>query len=497
MKMIGQELVTKQTGSVGKICNSVIVTERKFSRREFYFAFALEREFNGPVLIASRYGGVNIEEVAADISDGIIYRPIDHCTGLTKEMAEWIVRRVGICEQSAATVKMLCNLYDLFMKKDVLLAEINPYIEDVCLNYYALDAKLKFDDSAEFRQSEIFARRDTSQEDPKEVAASSMGMNYIALDGNIGCMVNGAGLAMATCDILKIHDGIPANFLDVGGMASVDAVKKAVEVIMMDKKVRTIFVNIYGGIVHCDIVVEGLLKAIKEFDVKVPVVVRLQGNNLLKAQKMIRQAKTNIITRDDFTEAAEMAVRCSKIMELAEGGDLEATLSMKVTCDCEPIAPAPKFPPCPPLVGNDSVKTKNKPGVIFMEVKKSESKAEPPKMILKTPDGKKSEGKKVDTKPTGKDFYKPDVASPNELKKPEVKSWAPIDFNKSKTTPPSVSKKPEPDVKKVVQDPKESAKVTVKPMKSDGQKATNDPKKPDDKPDDKKKDTTGGTIIIK
>lgn len=228
--MIGQTLVTKQTGPEGIICNSVMVSERKFPRREFYFAIALDREFNGPVLIASRCGGVNIEKVAADTPEEVIREPIDQCTGMTTEFAESISRRVGICDQTAPTVKMLCNLYNLFKEKEALLVEINPYVEDVCMNYFALDAKLKFDESAEFRQQEIFATRDTTQEDPKVVAARKLGMSYIAMDGSIGCMVNGAGLAMATLDIMKFYGGSPANFLDVGGMASANAVRDAVEI---------------------------------------------------------------------------------------------------------------------------------------------------------------------------------------------------------------------------------------------------------------------------
>lgn len=347
--MIGQHLVTKQTGPEGKICNSVMVAERKFSRREFYFAFALDRNFNSPVLIASRYGGVNIEDVAADNPEAVIYEPVDQCKGFTREMAQWIARRVGITDQTGPTVKVLCNLYDLFMKKDLLLAEINPYIEDVCMNYFALDVKLTFDDSAEFRQHEIFAKRDKTQEDPKEVAARKCGVSYIPLDGSIGCLVNGSGLAMATLDILKFYGGEPANFLDVGGMADVDAVKNAVGVIMMDPKVRSIFVNIFGGIMRCDIIVEGLLKAVKQFDIKIPIVARLQGNKLDEGRKMIREKNIKVITRDDFGEAAETAVKCARIISLAECADLEAALTMKVKFECDPIPPNtnPKFPPCP------------------------------------------------------------------------------------------------------------------------------------------------------
>lgn len=314
-----------------------MVAERKFSRREFYFAIALEREFNGPVLIASSKGGVNIEDVARESPEEIVYLPINQCKGLTPEAVICVVKKVGI-QNTEETAKMLCNLYALFVDKDALLVENNPYVEDVCLNYCALDAKLKFDDSAEFRQPEIFAMRDLTQEDPKEVAATKQGLNYVSLDGSIGCMVNGAGLAMATMDILKLHGGSPANFLDVGGSATADAVKEAIGIIMLDPKIRTIFVNIYGGIMRCDTIVEGLLNAVKVFDFKVPVVVRLQGNKADVAKKMIREAGCNVITCDDFDEAAKMAVRCSKIAELADAGDLESTLKMKLKSDGKNLA---------------------------------------------------------------------------------------------------------------------------------------------------------------
>ncbi|KAG5671971.1 hypothetical protein PVAND_002135 [Polypedilum vanderplanki] len=334
-KMIGNKLFTKQTENEGKICNSVMVAERKFSRREFYFAFAMDREL-GSVLIASSKGGVNIEEIAKYSPESLIIEPIDLQKGITKEMACWILRRVGITDQPSAAIKMLCNLYNLFVKKDCILAEINPYIEDVCLNYFPLDVKLTFDENAEFRQKEIFDLRDESQEDPKELAAAKLGMSYISLNGSIGCLVNGAGLAMATADIIRHHKGSPANFLDVGSMASAEGVKGAIKVIMMDPKVRTIFVNIFGGMAKCDAIAEGLLAAIRELDLKIPVVLRIQGNNFEKARKIIKDANTNVITVNNFDEAAEMAVRCSKIMKLADGGNLNALVSMNLKCDCEP-----------------------------------------------------------------------------------------------------------------------------------------------------------------
>lgn len=312
-----------------------MIAERKFPRREFYFAFALDREHNGPVLIASSKGGVNIEEVAAKSPEAVIYEPIDITKGFTKEIAEWILRRVGITDQPGPACKMLCNLYTLFVKKDALLAEINPYVEDVCLNYYPLDVKITFDENAKFRQKEIFEKYDETQGDPKEIAASKMDMSYVSLDGSIGCLVNGAGLAMATADILDFYGGSPANFLDIGSMASSEHVRHAMSIIMMDEKVRTVFVNIFGGMMNCAAVAEGLLKAVHEINIKIPIVLRIKGNNHEAAKKLIKNANSNILAYEEFDEATEMAVRCSKIMKLADEGHLNAALTMKLICDCE------------------------------------------------------------------------------------------------------------------------------------------------------------------
>lgn len=354
-KMLGNRLITKQTGEAGKPCNSVMIMERKFPRREFYFAFALDRNYGGVVLIASSRGGINIEDVAKQTPDAIIYQTIDSEKGFTKEIADWILRRVGITDQPAHACKMLMKLYELFIKKDCLLAEINPYVEDVCLNYFPLDVKLIFDDNADFRQSEIFEKRDESQEELKELTASKLGMSYVSLDGSIGLMVNGAGLAMATVDILSYYGGEAANFLDIGTMSSPVQITEAVKVIMMDPKVRTIFVNIFGGMNKCDAVAEGLLKAIRELDIKIPIIARIEGNNYEKGRKMIQEAKTNIITSDSFDDAAAMAVRCSKIMKLADCGNLNAALSMNLKCECEPAVDdteKPFYPPVPPASDN-------------------------------------------------------------------------------------------------------------------------------------------------
>uniref|UniRef100_A0A1A9V7Z1 Succinate-CoA ligase subunit beta n=1 Tax=Glossina austeni TaxID=7395 RepID=A0A1A9V7Z1_GLOAU len=346
--MVNQLLVTKQTGPAGRICKKVMVAERKFPRREFYVAVMMERAFNGPVIIASSQGGVNIEEVAAENPEAIIYEPIDIKQGLTKELAKKVAQAIGVgAAHEGKTIQLLENMYKLFVQKDALLIEINPYAEDamdgldvsydanseLCLltlfrfkkifNFhdifviFALDAKFRFDDSAEYRQKELFALRDWTQEDPKEVEAAKFDLNFIALDGTIGCMVNGAGLAMATMDIIKLYGGDPANFLDVGGGATAQAVKEAFKIITSDPKVLCILVNIFGGIMRCDVIAEGIIGAAKELNMQMPIVVRLQGTNVNEARELIRQSGLRIIPRHDLDEAANLAVHLAKIVELA------------------------------------------------------------------------------------------------------------------------------------------------------------------------------------
>ena len=239
--MIGDFLITKQTGADGRICNSVMVTERKYTRKEYYIAIMNERAFNGPVIIASSEGGVNIEETAEKNPDAIVKFPIDVMEGLSKEGALEVAQKLGINPAKHEDVaNTLLNLYNLFLTKDASMVEINPFAEDNVGNFVCLDAKLKFDDNAEFRQKAVFDQRDWTQEDAREVAAAEYNLNYIALDGDIGCMVNGAGLAMATMDIIKLHGGSPANFLDVGGGATANQVKEAFKIITGDPKVSLI-----------------------------------------------------------------------------------------------------------------------------------------------------------------------------------------------------------------------------------------------------------------
>ncbi|XP_073944265.1 succinyl-coenzyme A synthetase beta subunit, ADP-forming [Choristoneura fumiferana] len=323
-QMLKQYLVTKQTGAAGRICNMVMVTERKFPRREFYVAIMMERSFNGPVIIASSQGGVNIEDVAAENPEAITYEPIDIVKGITADQVNRVVEKIGLQERQQEASEMIMKMYDLFLKKDALLIEVNPYAEDALSGqFFCLDAKFRFDDNADFRQKELFALRDITQEDPKEIEAAKFSLNYIALDGNIGCMVNGAGLAMATMDIIKLYGGDPANFLDVGGGATAQAVSEAFKIILSDPKVSAIMVNIFGGIMRCDVIAEGIINAAKNLNIQIPVIVRLQGTKVNEARKLIAESGLRIVPRDDLDEAAALVVQLSEIVALAKKAGVE------------------------------------------------------------------------------------------------------------------------------------------------------------------------------
>ncbi|KAG6458662.1 hypothetical protein O3G_MSEX010980 [Manduca sexta] len=325
--MLKQFLVTKQTGAAGRICNMVMVTERKFPRREFYIAIMMERSFNGPVIIASSQGGVNIEDVAAESPEAITYEPIDIKTGITNEQVCRVIDKIGLKEVANDAADMITKMYDLFLKKDALLIEVNPYAEDALTGkFFCLDAKFRFDDNAEFRQKELFAYRDTTQEDPKEIEAAKFNLNYIALDGNIGCMVNGAGLAMATMDIIKLYGGDPANFLDVGGGATAQAVSEAFKIILSDPKVSAILVNIFGGIMRCDVIAEGIINAAKNLNIQIPVIVRLQGTKVTEARKLVAESGLRIVPRDDLDEAAQLVVQLCEIVALARKAGVEVAI---------------------------------------------------------------------------------------------------------------------------------------------------------------------------
>ncbi|ETW87532.1 hypothetical protein HETIRDRAFT_437981 [Heterobasidion irregulare TC 32-1] len=310
-KMLGAKLITKQTGAGGRVCNAVMLAERRDPAHEYYVALLNDRVSQNVVLVASAQGGMNIEEVAAKDPDAIITTPIPLATGLSKESALEVANKLGFktpeAKQEAADI--FVNLYKIYKDKDATQIEINPLAETTDGHVLCMDAKFGFDDNAEFRQGDIFALRDISQEEPSEVEAQKANLNFIKLDGNIGCLVNGAGLAMATMDVLALHGGQPANFLDVGGGATPETVKKAFEILLSDPKVKSIFINIFGGIMRCDYIAEGVIKATKELSLKIPLVVRLKGTKETEAKEMIRQSGLKILPFDSLDEAAERAAQ--------------------------------------------------------------------------------------------------------------------------------------------------------------------------------------------
>jgi len=308
-KMLGSKLITKQTGAGGRVCNAVMLAERRDPSHEYYVAVLNDRVTQGVVLVASSQGGMNIEEVAEKDPSAIISTPINFATGLTKPEALEVARKLGFKEGPAEeAADIFINLYRIFKDKDATQIEINPMAETTDGKVLCMDAKFGFDDNAEFRQQEIFSLRDISQEEASEVEAQKANLNFIKLDGSVGCLVNGAGLAMATMDVLALHGGNPANFLDVGGGATPETVKKAFEILLADPKVKSIFINIFGGIMRCDYIAEGVIKATQELDLNIPLVVRLKGSKETEAKQMIKESGMKIFAFDSLDEAAKSAV---------------------------------------------------------------------------------------------------------------------------------------------------------------------------------------------
>uniref|UniRef100_A0A061S5H4 Succinate--CoA ligase [ADP-forming] subunit beta, mitochondrial n=1 Tax=Tetraselmis sp. GSL018 TaxID=582737 RepID=A0A061S5H4_9CHLO len=308
-KMLGGTLVTKQTGPAGKPVNTVLVAEKMALAREMYFAILLDRSSAAPVIISCSEGGTSIEDLAHKFPDKIRRTPVDIREGITDKQALEVAEGLGIGpDRAAAAAEQVKALYRLFVERDCTLVEVNPIAETADGRLVAADAKLGFDDNAAFRQRELFALRDNSQEDPREVAAAKYDLNYIGLDGEIGCMVNGAGLAMATMDIIKLHGGTPANFLDVGGNASEEQVVEAFKILTADPKVKAILVNIFGGIMRCDVIASGVVNAAKQVGVNVPLVVRLEGTNVAEGKEILKQLPL-VITADDLDDAAVKAVK--------------------------------------------------------------------------------------------------------------------------------------------------------------------------------------------
>eukprot|EP01023_Acetabularia_acetabulum_P005329 TRINITY_DN12174_c0_g1_i1.p1 TRINITY_DN12174_c0_g1~~TRINITY_DN12174_c0_g1_i1.p1 ORF type:complete len:421 (-),score=99.56 TRINITY_DN12174_c0_g1_i1:171-1433(-) len=307
-KMLGQTLVTKQSGAAGKPVNTLYVAKKMKLAREMYFAILLDRTTSGPVMIGCSEGGTSIEDLAEKYPEKIIKIPVDIREGITDDQALQMVKGLQVKGDHAAAAEQIKGLYNLFYEKDCTMVEVNPLAESPEGELIAADAKLGFDDNAGFRQKDLFQMRDISQEDSREVAASKYDLNYIGLDGKIGCMVNGAGLAMATMDIIKHYGGSPANFLDVGGSASEEQVTEAFKILTSDQQVKAILVNIFGGIMKCDVIAAGIVRAAKEVGIEVPLVVRLEGTNVQAGKEILKTSHLNIIAADDLDDAAQKAV---------------------------------------------------------------------------------------------------------------------------------------------------------------------------------------------
>ncbi|OAI20185.1 succinate--CoA ligase subunit beta [Methylomonas koyamae] len=312
--MLGTRLVTHQTDAAGLPVNSVWIEEASAIKSEFYLSLLLDRESERLIFIASAAGGMDIEAVAAQTPEKIVKVPVHPAAGLQPYQGRQIGAAFGLGkEQQGQLQTILEGMYRLFLAKDCSQIEINPLIETADGRLVALDAKINFDDNALALHPDIAAMRDASQEDAKEAEAKQFDLNYVTLGGNIGCMVNGAGLAMATMDMVKLKGGAPANFLDVGGGTNKDKVKEAFKLILSDGTVKAVLVNIFGGIVKCDVIAAGILAAVEEMHLTIPVVVRLEGTNVEQGKTMLSQSGLGLATADDLNQAAELAVK------LAEG----------------------------------------------------------------------------------------------------------------------------------------------------------------------------------
>jgi succinyl-CoA synthetase beta subunit len=308
-ELLGKTLVTYQNAPDGQPVNQVLIEETLLIARELYLSMLVDRTLERVVVVASVAGGMDIEEIAHTSPEKILQEVCDPLNGLVDFQARNLAFKLELSgDQIGAFTKLLKGLYRLFKENDLALLEINPLVVTADGKLFALDCKMSVDDNALYRQKALAEQRDWSQEDSKEATAHHAGLNYIALNGNIGCMVNGAGLAMATMDLIKLHGGMPANFLDVGGGATAETVAKAFKIILADSNVKAILVNIFGGIMRCDIIAEGIITAVKEVGMQIPVIVRLEGTNVDLGKKMLRESGLNIISAEGLTDAAQQAV---------------------------------------------------------------------------------------------------------------------------------------------------------------------------------------------
>ena len=312
-RMIGMNLVTAQTGPEGRQVQKVLIEEGLDIRKELYLGIVIDRQTGKPVFMASASGGMDIEEVAAKTPELILREYIEPGFGLQAFQARRLAFGLGLAPELVNdAVQFMIALYKAFEDTDASLAEINPFLVSGDNKVYALDAKMNFDDNALYRHKDIKELRDLNEEDPLEIEASKFGLNYIKLDGNVACMVNGAGLAMGTMDIIKLAGGSPANFLDVGGGASAEQVKNAFRILLSDKNVKAVLINIFGGIMRCDVVASGVVEAAKAIGVKIPIVVRLEGTNVEQGQEILRHSGLNFIVAEGMKDAAEKVVAATR-----------------------------------------------------------------------------------------------------------------------------------------------------------------------------------------
>jgi succinyl-CoA synthetase beta subunit len=311
-QMLGMTLVTHQTGPEGRVVGRVLVEEGLQMQRELYLSIVLDRAAGKPVVMASAAGGMDIEEVAASTPEKIAKVHVEPGVGVVPFEARLLGFAIGLePAQVNAFVKVVTSLYDAYLATDASLVEINPLVVTAAGDLLALDAKMNFDDNALYRHADVKELRDLAEEDPLEIEASKFNLNYIHLDGNIGCMVNGAGLAMATMDIIKLAGGEPANFLDVGGGANAEQIRNAFKILMSDANVKAVLINIFGGILRCDVLAQGVIAAVKELGVPVPIVIRMEGTNVDEGKRLLRESHMNFTTADSMGEAA------TRVVELA------------------------------------------------------------------------------------------------------------------------------------------------------------------------------------
>ena len=307
--LIGSMLVTPQTGREGRRVTRVLVEEQLALERELYLGLLIDRALARPVMMASSAGGMDIEQVAADTPELILREAVESADGLTAFQARRLAFGLDLSGRAVTeAVRVMQAVYRMFRETDASLVEINPLVLTASGDVLALDAKVSLDDSALFRHRELVELRDLTEEEDLEIEASKYSLNYIRLDGNVGCMVNGAGLAMATMDIIKLAGGEPANFLDVGGGANADQIKHAFRILMADANVKAVLINIFGGILRCDVLAEGVIAAVRELDVKIPIVIRMEGTNVEAGKQMLRNSGLNFVTADTMGEAADQAV---------------------------------------------------------------------------------------------------------------------------------------------------------------------------------------------